>query len=566
MEERPWLRQYDPGVPTHVDYPKVTLVQLLEETARKYPNQPCAIFKGGVVTYAEMNALSDRMAGALAAMGVKRGDPVGIFMPNSPQFVIAFFGILKAGGAVVATNPLYTPREIEHQMKDAGCEIMLVMSNFYAKTKEVQSRTRLKTLVVSNIKEYLPPLLRTLFTLAKEKKDGHRVTLGAGDVWFQDLLAKYKPQDRPKLNLTHEDLAIFQYSGGTTGISKAAVSTHYNLVVNGMQIRSWMPDIREGQETVLMAIPLFHVYGMVAGMTFAIVAGSSMVMVPNPRDLKDVLHNIDRYHPSIFPGVPTMYNAINNHPEVIAGKHDLRSIKACISGSAPLMRDTKERFESITGGKLVEGYGLSEAPTATHCNPLYSKAPRTGSIGLPLPDVDCRIISLDDGVTALKPGEVGELAIQSPNVMKGYHNMPTETANTLRDGWLFTGDIARMDEDGYFYIVDRKKELIKPGGYQVWPREVEEVITEHPKVLECGVAGIPDAYRGETVKAWVVMKPGETLTADDVRAWCKERMAPFKVPTSVEFRPELPKTTVGKILRRELVRQDREKQGEAAAK
>ncbi len=355
MEERPWLRQYDPGVPTHVDYPKVTLVQLLEETARKYPNQPCAIFKGGVVTYAEMNALSDRMAGALAAMGVKRGDPVGIFMPNSPQFVIAFFGILKAGGAVVATNPLYTPREIEHQMKDAGCEIMLVMSNFYAKTKEVQSRTRLKTLVVSNIKEYLPPLLRTLFTLAKEKKDGHRVTLGAGDVWFQDLLAKYKPQDRPKLNLTHEDLAIFQYSGGTTGISKAAVSTHYNLVVNGMQIRSWMPDIREGQETVLMAIPLFHVYGMVAGMTFAIVAGSSMVMIPNPRDLKDVLHNIDRYHPSIFPGVPTMYNAINNHPEVIAGKHDLRSIKACISGSAPLMRDTKERFEIDHRGKAGGG-------------------------------------------------------------------------------------------------------------------------------------------------------------------------------------------------------------------
>jgi long-chain acyl-CoA synthetase len=230
------------------------------------------------------------------------------------------------------------------------------------------------------------------------------------------------------------------------------------------------------------------------------------------------------------------------------------------------MRETKERFESITGGKLVEGYGLSEAPTATHCNPLYTKNPRTGSIGLPLPDVNCRIVSLDDGVTDVKPGEVGELAIQSPNVMKGYHNMPTETANTLRNGWLFTGDIARMDEDGYFYIVDRKKELIKPGGYQVWPREVEEVIAEHPKVLEVGVAGIPDAYRGETVKAWVVLKPGEKLTADEVRAWCKERLAAYKVPTAVEFRPELPKTTVGKILRRELVRQDREKQGEAPAK
>ncbi|MBM3501562.1 MAG: long-chain fatty acid--CoA ligase [Armatimonadetes bacterium] len=563
MDERPWLKSYDSGVPKHIEFPKVTLTHLLEESARKYPDRPCAIFNGGSVTYAQVNELSDRLAGALAAMGVKRGDPVGIFMPNTPQFVIAFFAILKAGGAVVATNPLYTPREIEHQMKDAGCEIMLVMSNFYSKTKEVQNRTRLKTLIVTNVKEYLPPVLKVLFTLAKEKKGGHRVTLGSGDVLFQDLLAKYKAADRPKLALTSEDLAIFQYSGGTTGLSKAAVSSHFNLVVNALQIKAWMPDVQMGSETVLMAIPLFHVYGMVAGMMFAISTGASMVMVPNPRDLKDVLHNIDRYHPSIFPGVPTMYNAINNHPEVIAGKHDLRSIKACISGSAPLMRETKERFEKITGGKLVEGYGLSEAPTATHCNPLYSKEPRSGSIGLPLPNVDCRIVSLDDGVTDMKVGEIGELAIRSPNVMKGYHNMPTETANSLRDGWLFTGDIARMDADGYFYIVDRKKELIKPGGYQVWPREVEEVITEHPKVLECGVAGIPDAYRGETVKAWVVMKPGQTMTPDDVRAWCKERLAPFKVPTAVEFRPELPKTTVGKILRRELVRQDREKQPDA---
>jgi long-chain acyl-CoA synthetase len=283
-----------------------------------------------------------------------------------------------------------------------------------------------------------------------------------------------------------------------------------------------------------------------------------MAMVPNPRDLKDVLESIDRFAPTVFPGVPTLYNAINNHPDVKAGKYKLTSIKACISGSAPLLRDTKERFEALTGGKLVEGYGLSEAPTATHCNPLMGET-RAGAIGLPFPDVDCRIVSLDDGVTVLGVGEVGELAIQSPNVMKGYHNMPGETANSLRDGWLFTGDIARMDEEGYFYIVDRKKELIKPGGYQVWPREVEEEIAKHPKVLEVGVAGVPDAYRGETVKAWVVARPGETLTADEIRAWCKERMAPFKVPTQVEFRSELPKTTVGKILRRELVRQDREK-------
>lgn len=564
MDERPWFRHYDAGVPQHLDYPKVPLFHFLEEAARKYPDRPCTLFKGATVTYALMNALTDQLAAGLAELGVKKGDPVAVFMPNIPQFVISFFGILKAGGVVVATNPLYTPREIEHQLKDSGAEIMLVTSNFYSKTKEVQARTRLRKLVVTNIKEGLPPVLRILFTVAKEKKDGHRVTLGEGDIWFKDLIARHAPADRPKLAIGPEDTCIFQYSGGTTGLSKAAVSTHFNLVVNTLQIRSWMPQTVEGQETVLMAIPLFHVYGMVAGMLYAVRSAASMVMIPNPRDLKDVLENIDKYHPTVFPGVPTLYNAINNHPEVVAGKHDLRSIKACISGSAPLMRETKERFEAVTGGKLVEGYGLSEAPTATHCNPLNGET-RTGSIGLPFPDVDCKIVSLDDGVTVLKTGEIGELAIKSPNVMRGYHNMPSETVNTLREGWLFTGDIARVDEDGYFYIVDRKKELIKPGGYQVWPREVEEVIVENPKVLEAGVAGIPDAYRGETVKAWVVLKPGQTMTEAEVQAWCKGKLAPFKVPTAVEFRSELPKTTVGKILRRELVRQDREAKPKEAA-
>jgi long-chain acyl-CoA synthetase len=318
-----------------------------------------------------------------------------------------------------------------------------------------------------------------------------------------------------------------------------------------------MVAAEDGKEIVLMAIPLFHVYGMVAGMLFAIRTGAAMVMIPNPRDLKDVLTNIQKFKTTIFPGVPTLYNAINNHPEVLAGKYNLSSIKACISGSAPLMRETKEKFEALTGGVVFEGYGLSEAPTATHCNPLQGEN-RTGSIGLPLPDVDCRIVSLDDGVTDLGIGEIGELVVKGPQVMKGYHNMPTETVNTLREGWLYTGDIARMDEDGYFYIVDRKKELIKPGGYQVWPREVEEAIAEHPKVLEVGVAGIPDPYRGETVKAWVVLKPGQTMSEEDVKAWCSERLAKYKVPSQVEFRSELPKTTVGKILRRELVREHKE--------
>jgi len=556
MKEHPWFKRYDKGVPRTIDYPAVPLYYFLEESARKYPDKPCTIFKGATISYKEMDLLTDKVAAALAALGVKKGDRVGVFMPNTPQFVMAYFGILKAGGVVVATNPLYTPPEIEHQVNDAGVEIMLVMSNFYEKMKVAQPKT-IKTLIVTNLKETLPPILRVLFTLVKEKKGGFRVELKPGDIWFQDLLAKYSPSDRPKMDIGPDDTALFQYSGGTTGISKGAIAMHRNLVANALQIKSYMPDLSEGNELVLMAIPLFHVYGMVAGMLFAMAAGSSMVLEPDPRAMKDILGDIQKLRPTIYPGVPAMYNAINNNADVQAGKYDVSSIKACISGSAPLMRETKEKFEALTGGKLVEGYGLSEAPTATHCNPVHGEN-RTGSIGLPLPDVDAKIISLDDGKTEMPIGEIGELVVKGPQVFKGYHNMPTETANTLRDGWLYTGDIARMDEDGYFYIVDRKKELIKPGGYQVWPREVEEAISANPKVLEVGVAGIPDPYRGETVKAWVVVKPGETLTEDEIKAWCKERLAAFKVPTHIEFRNELPKTTVGKVLRRELVRQHKE--------
>ncbi len=558
MEEHPWFKFYDAGVPHHIDYPPIPLFGLLEQSARDYPNRPCTIFNGAVISYREMNEITDHLAAGIAAMGVKKGDRVGIFMPNTPQFVITFFAILKAGGVVVAVNPLYKPREIIHQVNDAGIEVMFVMSNFYKLIKQVQADTKIKKFVVSNLKEYLPPVLSVLFTLAREKKGGFRVELGQGDVWFKELLAQHASDPRPKIDIGPEDHAIFQYSGGTTGTSKGAIAMHRNLVANALQVRAWIPNATDGTETVLMAIPLFHVYGMVAGMLFAIRAGAGMVMIPNPRDIKDVISSIQKYKATIFPGVPTMYNAINNNPDVIAKKYDLSSIKGCISGSAPLMRDTKEKFEALTGGKLCEGYGLSEAPTATHCNPLIGEN-RTGSIGLPFPDVDARIISLEDGVTPMKIGEEGELCIQGPQVMKGYHNMPTETANTLRDGWLYTGDIAKMDADGYFYIVDRKKELIKPSGYQVWPREVEEVIASYPKVLEVGVAGVIDERRGETVKAWVVLKPGQTATSEELREYCKKNMAPFKVPTEVEFRTELPKTTVGKVLRRELVREHNEK-------
>lgn len=331
---------------------------------------------------------------------------------------------------------------------------------------------------------------------------------------------------------------------------------HRALVANTLQIKAWLVDNQPGKEVYLAAIPLFHVYGMVAVMSICIALAGALVMVPNPRDIADLLDNINKYHPTIFMGVPTLFNAINNHPDVQAGKVNLRSIRACISGSAPLLLETKKRFEALTGGKLAEGYGLSEAPTATHCNPMYGLN-KEGSIGLPFPDVDCKIVSLDDGVTELGVGEIGELVLTGPQLMRGYWQMPTETANALREGWLYTGDIARMDEDGYFYIVDRKKELIKASGFQVWPREIEEVLATHPKVQEVGVAGIPDPYRGETVKAWIVLKPGETATPEEIREWCQDKLAKYKIPTHIEFRSELPKTMVGKVLRRVLVEEEK---------
>jgi long-chain acyl-CoA synthetase len=563
MNDKPWLAHYDNGVPHTVEIPNVPLFHFLEESARKYPDRACTIFKGAVISYKEMSALSDHMAAALVEMGVKKGDRVGIFMPNLPQFIIAYFGILKAGGVVVAVNPTYPPDEIITPVDDANIEIMFTLTRFYGKLKAARERSKLKKIIVSNLKEALPTVTRLLFTLLKEKKDGDRLeTLDAGDVWMKDLLAKHANSSRPNVDISPDDTALFQYSGGTTGVPKGAVALHRNVVANTVQMRAWFVNSEDGKETYLLGIPLFHVYGMVAGMSVAMSMGASMAMVPNARDLKDVLENISKYKATIFPGVPLLYTGINNHPDVKAGKYDLTSIKACISGSAPLMRETKDEFERLTGGKVFEGYGLSEAPTATHCNPLLG-VNKTGSIGMPLPNVEVKIISLDDGETEMPQGEIGEITVHGPQVMKGYHNMPTETANSLRqmkDGktWLFTGDIARMDEDGYFYIVDRKKELIKPGGFQVWPREVEEVISNHPKVLEVGVGGIPDPNRGETVKAWVVLKPGETMTVNELRAFCKEHLAPYKVPTHVEFRTELPKTTVGKILRRELVKQHKE--------
>jgi long-chain acyl-CoA synthetase len=563
---KPWLKNYDPGVPqTLAPYPDIPLFQFLEGSARKYPDKPCTIFKGAIVTYKQMNDITDQIAAGLASLGVKKGDRVGIFMPNIPQFVMCYYGILKAGGVVVAINPTYPAGELLKPLKDAEIEVLFAMSKFYGTVNEARTMpgSKIKTVVVANVKEALPPILGFLFGLSKEKKEGHHVEVRAGDMRLPELIAKFSPADRPKVTVTGDDRALFQYSGGTTGEPKAAVALHRNIVANTLQIKAWNAAYREGEETLLMAIPLFHVYGMIAGMSLSVAGGSPLVMIPDARNLPDVFENINKYKPSQFPGVPRLYSAINNHPDVKAGKVNLRSIKICISGSAALLLDIKQKFESLSGAKVFEGYGLSECPTASHCNPVNGKN-KEGSIGMPLPDVEVKLIDLDDGVTEVPVGGIGEIVIRGPQVMWGYHNMPTETANTLRDLgdggglWLFTGDIARMDEDGYFYIVDRKKELIKVGGFQVWPRDIEEVLQAHPKVLEAAAAGVPHPEFGETAKAWVVLKPGEQATAAELKKWCEEKLASYKVPREIEFRSELPKTAVFKVLRRELVRQHKE--------
>ncbi len=555
-----WLKHYDPGVPSTIDYPEITLHQLLAESAQRFPHHTAVIFPGALgdsfrLSYRELDQLSNRLANALTNLGVLKGDRVALLMPNCPQFVISYFAVLKAGGTVVATNPLYSPREMEFQLKDCGAQTIILLSLFYRTVAGLKERTDLRNLVVTNIKDYLPPLSRMLFTLFRERKGGHRADIRgvAGTSSLRTLLRHFPPTP-PSITTDPDDVAIFQYTGGTTGLSKGAVATHRNVLANALQLKAWTEPtgVKEGQEVVFGVMPLFHVYGMVAVMHYSVATGSAMALLPR-FESSQVLKAIDRYKPSFFAGVPTMYVAIINHPKVT--KYNLRSIKACISGAAPLPVEVQQKFEELTGGKLVEGYGLSEAPTATHCNPMVGTG-KMGSIGLPLPDVEARIMDLETGEREMVTGEVGELTVRAPQVMKGYWNRPEETEMVLRGGWLYTGDVASMDEDGFFSIVERKKEIILAGGYNIYPHEVEEVICEHPKVKEAVCFGVADAYRGQTVKACIVLKEGEIATPDEITEFCQERLARFKVPKLLEFREELPKSLIGKVLRRVLVEEE----------
>jgi long-chain acyl-CoA synthetase len=557
----PWLAHYDPGVPaTLAPYPNRTLIDYVADAARDRPASPALLFKGATISYGELERLSDACASAFAALGITRGDRVGLLLPNCPQFFIAQFGAWKIGAIVAPLNPIYTEHELEGPLRDHGIETVLTLTRFYQRVKHVQAKSGVRRVIATNIKEFFPPHLRVLFTLFRETRDGDRVTLKPGDHDFAHLLLVNRGRTPAVAPPVAADRAVLLMSGGTTGTPKGVLGTHGAYVLAGLQINAWNASaLRGSADVVFLPLPMFHVYGNVGVQSLSFINGCAMAIVPNPRDLADLLADVRRVKPTFFNGVPTLYIAMLNHPLVQQGKIDFTSIRICFSGAAPLLADTKARFEALTGARIVEGYSLTEAMMALCINPATG-VNKLGSVGMPLPDVTVRIFDADEGTREVSAKEIGEIAIAAPQLMTGYWNQPEETANVLRDHaeggatqrFLHTGDLGYLDEDGYLFIVDRKKDLIKTSGYQVWPREIEETIAAHPAVVEVGVAGVPDATKGEVVKAWVVLRQGQAVSEAEMRAFCRETLAPYKVPAKVEFRDELPKTMVGKVLRRKL--------------
>jgi long-chain acyl-CoA synthetase len=538
-------------------YPEKTLIDYLDELASEHGEATALLFKGATVSYGQLDKESTAFAAALWSLGVRKGDRVALLLPNSPQFVVAEFGVWKIGAVVVGVNPTYSERELEQVLHSTRAETIVALTPFYARVKQVQGRAGLTRVIATSIKEYLPAHLRLLFTLFKEAKEGHRITLSGDDCWFQSLLDAHRHAPRPDVAVGPDDRAVILSSGGTTGTPKGVVGLHRHYVIAGLQLYEWTKSAKERwKDVIMLPLPLFHVYANVGVQPLAFVGPNPLSLVPNPRDIGDLLKTIKQVKPRFFNGVPTMYNALLNHPDVRAGKVDLRSIRLCLCGSSALMAETKRQFEEKTGSVILEGYSLTEAMMACCVNPVKGTN-KIGSIGMPLPDVDVRIVDVEDPTKEMKTGDVGELIIRAPQLMLEYWNNPLETAEALRaygDGgrWLHTGDLAYLDADGYIFLVDRKKDMMKTSGFQVWPREIEEVIAAHPAVLEVGVAGVPDAAKGEVAKAWVVLKADRTATEEELRAYCRERLAPYKVPARVEFRKELPKTMVGKVLRRVL--------------
>ncbi|ADH98903.1 long-chain-fatty-acid--CoA ligase [Salisediminibacterium selenitireducens] len=557
LTEKPWFQHYPEEIPTSIDYEEQTLQYYLKRAAERYPDKKALHFMGKEMTYSEVYTEAMKLANQLRGLGVEQGDRVAIMLANTPQAVISYYGVLFSGAIVVQTNPLYVEREIEHQMNDSGAKVIICLDLVYPRVSKVQDKTSLEHVIVTGIKDYLPFPKNLIYPFIQKKNTGIKVDLTYNDHLhsFTDFIEKGSDADIPLKIDPKNDLALLQYTGGTTGPAKGVMLTHYNLTVNTQQCESWMYKLEPGKEVIMAALPFFHVYGMTTVMNLSIRLGYKMIIMPK-FDPKGILKAIEKHRATLYPGAPTMYIGLLNHPDI--SKHDLSSIKACISGSAPLPVEVQSQFEDITKGKLVEGYGLTETSPVAIANLIWGKR-KPGSIGLPWPDTEIMILSAETGEAA-GPNEVGEICIRGPQVMKGYWHLPEATQASFRDDWFLSGDMGYMDEEGYFYIVDRKKDMIIAGGFNIYPREVEEVLYEHDAVQEVCVIGVPDPYRGETVKAFVVLKDGSKVTEDDLDEFARKQLASFKVPRLYEFRDELPKTMVGKILRRVLVDEEKAKQ------
>ena len=554
--QRPWFNSWPEGIPKHIEYPKVPLFKLLEETAQKYPGNTALVYFDREISYRELDSAANRFAVALTDSGVKKGDKVALFLPNIPQFVISYYGATRVGAIVTAISPLYKEREVEHQLSDSEAETIVVLDLLYPIVEKVWGKTQLKQVIVTTLKEYMPKAKAVLGSLLK-KIPSRKVEQKPNVHVFQELIGKNAGKP-PEINIDPEkDLAALQYTGGTTGTAKGAMLTHRNLVSNAIMCAAWLNGT-EGKETFLAVLPLFHIYGMTTGMNAPISLAGKMVMLPR-FDVVNTFKAIQKHKVTVFCGAPTMYSMLLDHPDL--DKYDCTSIRLCVSGSAPLPPEVQKRFMEVTGGVLVEGYGLTESSPVTHCNPLdrSMKTVKVESIGLPWPDTDAKVVDMETGLNELKPGEVGEIVVRGPQVMKGYWKMAEETTGVLRDGWLFTGDIGRMDEDGYFYITDRKKDLIKYKGYSVYPRELEDILFEHPATKLCGVIGKPDVVAGEVPKAFIVLKEGAKATETEIMSFVNQKVASYKAIREVEFRSQLPMTLVGKVLKRELQEEEKMK-------
>ncbi|OPY86837.1 MAG: Long-chain-fatty-acid--CoA ligase [Smithella sp. PtaU1.Bin162] len=559
-QKKPWLKSYEKGVPEHIDYEEICMPDILDRVSAKFPEKTALIFQGYEVTYAQFKDMVDRFATCLAAFGVKKGDAVAILLPNMIPCVVAYFAVLKIGAITVMNNPLYSDRELEYQFNDAGAKVLVTLDLLGNRMIDLRSSTKIKQIVITSIGDYLPFPKSLLFPLVAKKKKLAADVKTAPDVFrWKECIAKYEPNP-PKVKNSFSDVAMYQYTGGTTGVSKGVELTHANLSKQVQQIRAWFPTFEKGTERMLGALPYFHVFGMSTSMNYSVFMGWSQILVPRPQP-EPLLETIRKFKPTFAPLVPTMYIGMLNHPDL--KKTDMSCIKGAFSGSAPLPVEVIHDFEKMTGAVIVEGFGMTETTPVTHVNPFAGGARKVGSIGLPISDTLCRIVDLEKGIQDMPVGEPGELIIQGPQVMKGYKGKPAETANTLRDGWCYTGDIGKMDEDGYFYIVDRKKDMIISGGYNVYPRDIDEVFYMHPKVQEACAIGIPDAKRGESAKVFIVLKEGESATEQELLEFAKANLAVYKLPTEIEFRKELPKTNVGKVLRKQLREEEMEKRKKA---